>query len=68
MYVINARSIHVVYVTYTHAGNERLQEMMDRMAQERGGKVYTTDERYVSKRVVTVLISDGKGSALIMES
>ncbi len=26
-------------------GNERLQEMMGIMAQERGGKIYATDER-----------------------
>jgi hypothetical protein len=27
------------------AGNERLQEMMGIMAQERGGQVFATDER-----------------------
>lgn len=27
-------------------GNERLQEMMGVMAQERGGQVFATDERY----------------------
>lgn len=29
-------------------GNLRLQEMMDIMAEERGGKVFATDERWVS--------------------
>lgn len=27
-------------------GNERLQEMMGQMAEQRGGKVFATDERY----------------------
>jgi hypothetical protein len=29
------------------SGNERLQEMMGIMAQERGGRVFATDERLV---------------------
>ena len=29
-----------------HIGNERLQEMMGQMAEQRGGKVFATDERY----------------------
>jgi N6-L-threonylcarbamoyladenine synthase len=34
---------------YRHKGNERLQEMMGIMAQERGGQVFATDERSVSR-------------------
>jgi N6-L-threonylcarbamoyladenine synthase len=30
-----------------NSGNERLQEMMGIMAEERGGKVFATDERSV---------------------
>jgi len=30
---------------YRPKGNERLQEMMGIMAQERGGQVFATDER-----------------------
>lgn len=30
----------------TRTGNERLQEMMNVMVQERGGKLFATDERY----------------------
>jgi hypothetical protein len=29
-----------------YVGNERLQEMMGQMAEQRGGKVFATDERY----------------------
>jgi N6-L-threonylcarbamoyladenine synthase len=36
-------------ITYFE-GNERLQEMMGIMAQERGGQVFATDERYGPKR------------------
>lgn len=31
-----------------HVGNERLQKMMGVMARERGGNVFSTDERYVT--------------------
>jgi N6-L-threonylcarbamoyladenine synthase len=35
-------------------GNLRLQEMMGIMAEERGGKVFATDERWVSVSLVTL--------------
>ena len=35
-------------LTVPLTGNERLQEMMGIMAQERGGRVFATDERYVT--------------------
>ena len=39
------------------AGNERLQEMMGIMAQERGGRVFATDERYVTRRLAIILLT-----------
>lgn len=46
-------------------GNERLQEMMGIMAQERGGRVFATDERFVCLAAVTIfmLIPSIQGSA-----
>jgi hypothetical protein len=35
----------VTNLIYLFKGNERLQEMMGIMAQERGGSVFATDER-----------------------
>ena len=44
-------------------GNLRLQEMMGIMAEERGGKVFATDERWVSVFSVTLNCSRSNGSS-----
>lgn len=43
----------MVNLIYPPKGNERLQEMMGIMAQERGGLVFATDERLVFEAPVT---------------
>lgn len=46
----------VAKLIYLPKGNERLQEMMGIMAQERDGMVFATDERSVSRLMMGFLI------------
>ena len=51
----------------TVTGNLRLQEMMGIMAEERGGKVFATDERYVPSSLSRYLYnSDTRGVAFAL--
>jgi hypothetical protein len=43
----------MVNLIYPPKGNERLQEMMGIMTQERGGLVFATDERFVFEALMT---------------
>lgn len=40
------------FSSYHSLGNERLQEMMGIMAQERGGRVFATDERWANNSLI----------------
>jgi len=40
------------------SGNERLQEMMGVMARERDAKVFATDERYLTPRIESLIVTN----------
>lgn len=46
--IVGSEYLHTELISVP--GNERLQEMMGIMAEERGGKVFATDERYGDDR------------------